>query len=546
VCACSSDDDEPNDPPTSGSGGSAGSGGSGGAGPTGEISGEVTHFAYRFDLTSATAHGELSVAVAPPGGDCYSVHSALAPTTVTWNDAPATQFALDAGTLHACGSPLSNDDTLRLGSDTTVPEQTFFGLDVGFSRQPSLGGTFNYLLSWVGGCDLFAPCDDKPSLLGTFDFEVTHPAGTVVLCPGTLDAESTVTRCRLDGTLAPTYSAFAIASDTAWQRQPFTSGSDIDLVFYEPPNGMLAASLDPMRVEDFLAWITDLLGPYPYGGELRIASGPTTWLGFEHPANIVLNEDLPVLSSSYADLTMHVFMHEVVHQWSGDRTTLASVHDFVWKEAIAEYLTYVFEEESGPPGEGDATRLYWDSISPQANYYPRPTEDVELHLFFREVYGPGPMTLFVQLEPFMGRPLVLQAIAAFLSAPGARSVDELRLELERASGDNLQTYFDSWVVGSGAPSWPSFAASTMQAGDQVTVTLTQGGTPLPCRVEVRVVGATTSAVALLDFGLDNPPSEATATVTLAEPVMTVEIDPAHRVINMPVPEQATSLPVWIF
>jgi aminopeptidase N len=509
----------------------------------------VSHITYRFDLATGSAESTLALDVTPPGGDCYGVSCAIEVSSVTWNGAPATSSAVDMGTLHACGTSVA--ETLTLGSAAMVPEQTFFGLDVGLSRRPSMGGgTFTYLLSWVGGCDLFGPCDDDPALLTAFDFEVTHPSGTTVLCPGTVEPGDTLTRCTLDGTLAPTYSAFAIAADDNWQKTNFTSAAGVSLVFYEAPGGALAASLEVTRVQEFMTWVTGLLGAYPYGNELRIAGGPTAWLGFEHPGNIVLLDELPTIPTSYSDATMHVFMHEVVHQWAGDRTTLASVQDFVWKEAIAEYLAYVFEDEQGPPGEALATRTYWDNVAVQAEYYPRPTDDPAppVHIFYGDVYGPGPMTLFVQLEPFVGRATVLEAIAAFLSSPGARSVDDLRAALEQASGEDLQYYFDTWVVGSGAPTWPAFTANVMQTGDQVNVTLTQTtGAPHPCRVQVQVAGATTSAIALVDFGLHPTSAVASATVTLAEPVVTVTIDPNHQVINTPMGTAASEpLPVWIF
>ena len=103
----------------------------------------------------------------------------------------------------------------------------------------------------------------------------------------------------------------------------------LDGVFYEVPGGKLASSLEKPSVSAYLTWITTLLGPFPYGKELRIAGGPTAWLGFEHPANILIREDLPDLSMAYANPMMHVFMHEIAHQWAGDRSTIAAGADFV-------------------------------------------------------------------------------------------------------------------------------------------------------------------------------------------------------------------------
>jgi autotransporter translocation and assembly factor TamB len=90
------------------------------------------------------------------------------------------------------------------------------------------------------------------------------------------------------------------------------------------------------------------------------------------------------------------------------------------------------------------------------------------------------------------------------------------------------------VFGSGVPEWPTFAISTSQTGDQVTVTLTQqnaSGTLYGCSVDVEVDGATTKAVATVDYGLAPTNATATGTVTLAEPVTATVLDPSHRLIG---------------
>src|SRR5262249_35929354 len=150
------------------------------------------------------------------------------------------------------------------------------------------------------------PCDDDPSRLVELHFEVTHAPGAVVLCPGTLTPGDATTRCDLAGTLAPTYSGFAIASDPKWARTPFSKTAAAEVVFYEVPGGQIASSLDPASVDEFFGWVTGLLGPLPYGKEMRYAGAPTYWLGFEHPANVVLAEDLPSVDGAYLDPTMHV------------------------------------------------------------------------------------------------------------------------------------------------------------------------------------------------------------------------------------------------
>jgi len=517
-------------------GGSGGGGGAGGESPSGDLSANVTKYDYTFDVATAKATTRLELDVAAPGGNCWDVSCELDNVSnVVWNDKPTTSAAVNAGKLRSCGEGVAAGPTLTLGSNVDVSLDLWFGLDVGFSRRKNMvGGTFTYLLSWVGGCDRFGPCDDDPSRMANFHFNVTHPENTTALCPGTRTAGATQTTCDVQN--APTYSAFAVAADTSWVAAPFGKYAGVDFVFYEVPGGKLASSLDKASVGAFMDWLTALVGPFPYGNELRLAGAPTAWLGFEHPANIILLQTLDQLNDPMPNTVMHVLMHEIVHQWAGDHTTLASSTDFVWKEATAEYLAYVFEEEARPLAESMATRAYWDSIWQQSSYWPRPTDDPapQVQMFYGDVYGPGPMVLYLQLEPLIGRPAILQGIKTFLATSGGRSVNELKDALAQASGKNLDAYFNAWVFGQGKPVWPTFDVKTTQVGADVTITVTQqnpGGKLFGCAVEVEVRGATQSARTVIDFGVDPANAIKTANVTLGEPVTSFFIDPDHRLIG---------------
>jgi hypothetical protein len=110
----------------------------------------------------------------------------------------------------------------------------------------------------------------------------------------------------------------------------------------------------------------------------------------------------------------------------------------------------------------------------------------------------------------------------------------------------------AWVFGAGKPEWPTFAVSTMQTGDQVTVSLTQqnaSGKVYGCKVVVEVDGATSKTTATVDFSLAPTNATATATATLAEPVTGTVLDPGNRLISHtagkgPTPP-APPIKVWI-
>lgn len=497
------------------------------------LEGTVVAYDYTLDLPSGEATSQVTVDVTGRG-DCIDLPCALPVSDVAHDGVLSEDWGLEEGQLTSCVSTIEAGQSVLLQTAQRVPEQTFRGLQVGFSRTQNLaGGTFHYLLSWVEGCPYHGPCDSHPSQFAAHTFRVDHAAGTTVLCPGELTPGDTQSTCTLER--GPTYSSFAIAADADWERRLLTTSTDgVDIVFYEVPGGGIADALDADMVVTFFDWITGVLGPYPYGGELRVAGAPTLWLGFEHPGNVVLYERLPEVFGGYADTTMHVLMHEVVHQWAGDRTTLADTADFVWKEAIAEYLSYRFELLHGAPGDAIATRALWSGLAARAVFHPRPT-DVPLpsvESFYSDTYGPGPMVLFLQLEDLIGEAAVMAAIQSFLSTSTATSVEDLKEALEAESGEDLDPYFDAWVYGEGRPTWPRFTASHDADGDRVTVTLTQTeGARFPCTVEVDVVGPSKTVTAQVQFGLNPGSSTAEAVVELNQAVTGLVIDPRYRLVD---------------
>lgn len=519
-------------------------------GPPGEATARVERYDLAVDLRTGAARSTLTLAVeAPLESSCFTVPSDLPLSLAVVTGADDARATPVAGGLTVCGA-LEESRTLRLQSSFVLPEQTQPGTNIGFSRTTDrTGRPFTYLLSWVGRCTALGPCDPSPAALTHFTFDLAHAPDEVALCPGVRTVSRGQTRCELLGTRAPTYSAFAAASNPGWARTQLSEGGGVSLVLHEVPEGTLRSDLDGSATADFLAWITSLLGPFPYGPELRLATGPTRWLGMEHPANIVLMEDYASLPPVYADVPLHAVLHEIVHQWAGNRTTLAATRDFVWKEALAEYLAYLFEEQRSTAAAAQ-TRTTWHRQAISAPTYPVPTdaEEPSLEVISAGAYGTGPMLLFLQLEPLLGRDGVLAGIQRFLAEPGARSTEELRDALEASSGAELGAYFDAWVFGTGEPAWPTFVADVASAGGTASVTLTQtggrAGVVYPCVVEVELRGATQTSRAIVPFPLGGTSSVATASVSFAEPVTGFTVDPDRRVVDLPVlgvrPARATT------
>ncbi|KAB2895965.1 MAG: M1 family metallopeptidase [Kofleriaceae bacterium] len=506
------------------------------AAPTGTASVEVLRYDYEFDLETRAASIGLDLNVLTPG-NCVALPSrsaALDLGSVRLGDTSAIA-TWDGATLTACvpqggfgPGPITLSAAIPL-----QPLETWGASQVGYSvTNDASGQPMFYLVSWVGGCDRFGPCDTRPGTFAHHRFTIHHRSGVQALCPGRVTPGETTTTCEFDLDGGPTYSTYGFIASPSWQTTALGTWGDVTVTLHDRPGSGIAPLVDSAYHQGFLAWMASRFGPYPYGNELRIVTGPTYWSGFEHPGNIVLDDGLDrPMSSLYARPVAHVLNHELAHQWAGDQTTLADTYDFVWKEAMAEYLSYVYEDEAGITSEALVTARAWKAFASGAAYYPVPEDATRPTLlqYYGEVYGPGPMILFRQLESLASREQVLAAIASVLGAERTLSVDELQAALETSTGLELDTYFDIWVRGAGAPVWPTFRVEitgTEPSQNVVVTETTPGGVLHGCNFAVALTGENVGETAkvMIERGVDGV-AVATVPTGVAWPVMSTTLDP---------------------
>ncbi|MEZ4404349.1 MAG: M1 family aminopeptidase [Kofleriaceae bacterium] len=469
--------------------------------PAGTARVAVVGYDYTVDLTSRAVTAAVNLRLLDDG-NCVQLASrapGLDLATVTLGDAAATATA-DGVTLTACGAGWSAGTELTLTSQLVLELGTWGASQVGYSiTNDATGKPLTYLLSWVEQCDRLGPCDPSPGVFAHYRFTVHHPADTIVVCPGTRVAGADVTTCTFDLAGGPTYSTFGIAASPSWQETDLGTWGAVRTTLFDRAGSGVQARIDVPYHQGFLAWMVETFGPYPYGTELRIAVGPTYWSGFEHPGNIVLDDGLArPIPMAYTRPVTHTLNHELAHQWAGDQTTLATTYDFVWKEAMAEYLAFVYEDAT-EPATALATARAWKSFAVGAGFYPVPEDAPRptLLTYYGEVYGPGPMILFRQIEAMSSRAAVIAALQTLLGQERVLSVDDVVAALEASTGLDLATYVDVWIRGSGAPAWPTFrlTVSGTAPDEQLTVTeTTPGGVLHGCDFSVEVRGANADEV----------------------------------------------------
>ena len=503
--------------------------------PVGAITAQVTHYDYRFDIDSRAAHATVTAQVEVEG-DCLTLPfraEGLQAETLLVGGAAPTSATQGSGDLTLCGVGHRAGETITLETDLTIPMQTLSTSQVGYSiTQDSETNKFYYLVSWVGGCDRFGPCDSRPDQFATYTFHVTHPDTFKARCAGAItEVSPTETRCDFTHAGGPTYSTFGVAAYPSWTQSDKGMWGTAKVTVYDRSQTTIDGAIDSAYHAGFVSFMESTFGPYPFGDELRILTAPTYWSGFEHPGNIVLDDRLNKDRSAYLDPVAHVLDHEIAHQWAGDQTTLKDTYDFVWKEAMAEYLAYVYEDTANKPA-ATATANAWKSFSVGARFFPVPAEKPELFDYYGDVYGPGPMILFRQLEVLSSRDQVLAAIKSVLGQARALSVDELVVALEASTGLSLTDYAAGWIHGTGAPDWPTFTlAFTPGAGTSMLAVRQTNPSKRTCKFHVSLIGANPGE--RVNVEVDTFRNGADQMIPVPTPAFTVastEIDPLRECI----------------
>jgi aminopeptidase N len=422
---------------------------------------EVEALRLELDLPTLRAGSTLTLRSPTTEAGCVRVAAPMV-DRAQWGDGGTVVFVHDGARLTVCDAPAQ---TVRSLTSSGVPNAALApGTDQGFVVRSGEVGRFTSALAWMKGCDRLVACDPAPRLRLPLEFDITHASDEQVLCPGKVTAGPTRTTCMLSEP-APLYSGLTVVAATGWVPRQLAATDAGVVTMADSPSNRLQQGLPADEVAATIEWFTRTLGPLPYGRELTVAVGPMSWLGFEGPGLILLNEAMPDFMLPWPSPIHHAFAHEVAHQWAGNRTTVRESAEFSLKEALAEYLVYRLEAELWP-SRAVATRLSWRRAARFGVVYPRPTDLPEPQLLLMAGDGTvtGPMML-LQLEEVLGEDVVFEAVRELLRLPGAIGWTELRDALELRSGRTLGAYFDTWVYGSGEPEWPELGARAVTGAD---------------------------------------------------------------------------------
>jgi aminopeptidase N len=391
------------------------------------------------------------------------------------------------------------------------------------------------------------PCKDDPSDKAKLLMKVTIPDQFIVLSNGTFigqgDAGENFTQFiwQEDYPIATYLISIAAGSylitDTIYNWQ----GEDLLLEYYVYPT-------DLSRGADALNLVIEMLDFYnPYIGEYPFFTDKYSMSEVPFREATAMENQTATTMGDFAMDNEEVIAHELAHQWWGDALTPQSFVDIWLNEGFATYFDALFTEYKY--GE----EAFWERMN---NFYNYVVSDVSLaypiynpppeYLFGRAVYMKGAWVLHM-LRIEVGDQIFNEIIRQYYNDYNYSSViTGLFITIvESVSGRSFDTFFDQWLNYGGMP---LLIGSWEQNNNIVNLTVRQDQ-PEPVYefdLEVLVEGASTDTLIVLPV-LD---LESQKTITFAEPVVRMTIDPYKKIFhtnNSPVhyiPTQ-TGL-VWLY
>jgi len=313
-----------------------------------------------------------------------------------------------------------------------------------------------YSLSEPWSARTWWPCKDYPDDKATFDIALSVRPGLFAASNGdfigqadtTCWSEPFIRYMWKENYVMPPY-LFSIAASPyvlLTDHFVYAPGETMLVTNYVYPHLTAQAAIDLDISVPALAHFSSLLGMYPFIDEKYGIATCGIGGGMEHQTLTSYGATLLTGDHRYDWL----YIHELGHQWFGDRVTCADWTHIWLNEGWASYFEALWFEHLGGPGDLKAymqtmdTPIYWngpvlrDPGSTDPWYY-----------FDRVVYDKGAWIVHM-LRHVMGDQAFFDATRAYIADPqfsyGNADSEGFEAFFEGFYGDQLDWFFDPWLT----------------------------------------------------------------------------------------------------
>ncbi|MBA7594819.1 MAG: T9SS type A sorting domain-containing protein [Calditrichaeota bacterium] len=414
---------------------------------------------------------------------------------------------------------------LRIDLAKSVPSGDPFVVQVAYHGQPVSDGFGGFRFDqhngkpiiWTLSEPYFArdwwPCKDTPGdKADSVDMIVTVPADLTAASNGsllsTIDNGDGTTRTFHwhEGYPITTYLvSLAISNYASWSEWfHYQPGDSMEVRYYVYPEAVETAQAQLTETLDMLAYFHDIFGPYPFLSE-KYGIAQFAWGGgMEHQT-----------ITSQGSFGTILTVHELAHQWWGDKITNASWHEIWLNEGFASYAEALYFEHTQGQDYYHTYMGWMDRDYPYPIYVDDTTSVARI--FHITVYDKGGWFLHM-LRHIVGDSTFFDILLAYSDDPrfayGNTTTAGFQSVCDSVSEQDLDWFFQPWIYEVGRPEY----RVEWSAGDSA-------GTP--------VLNLLIEQTQVPERALFPMPIDITVETALGDTVVTVFNNSASQVFRIP-------------
>jgi aminopeptidase N len=225
-----------------------------------------------------------------------------------------------------------------------------------------------------------------------------------------------------------------------------------------PPFGEFAKDVFGNTGEMITFFSNILQTPYPWDKYSQVVSYDYTAGAMENTTASIFYDPLFADRKNLKDQNFdYIIAHELFHQWFGDLVTAESWANLTLNESFANYGEYLWnvykygQIEADYYGQKDLIAYLKESLSKKeaiVNFYFENFDDI----FDRHRYEKGSIVVKM-LRDYLGDSIFFNGLKLYLSQNqfDAAEIHHFRLAMEKASGEDLNWFFNQWWLSKGHP-----------------------------------------------------------------------------------------------
>ncbi len=468
-----------------------------------------------YDITYHKLEFTVDPAVYFITGKVTTTFTALATmNTVTFdltNDLTVSSVKKDGVTL-AFSQASANELVITLPS--ALPSGASATVEINYSGPPDFGeqafitsqhnGTpVLWTLSEPFGAKDWWPCkQDLNDKINSIDVHITAPSQYTSVSNGLEQSQTVVGTQKtthfhhgypipayLIAIAVTNYSVYTLQAGLGTSESPF-----FPIVNYAFPETLTANQASVAVTPAIMNLFESLFGPYPFRNEKY---GHAQWSyggGMEHTTVSFM------AAGGSGAYSRSLIAHELGHQWFGNKVTCGSWRDIWLNEGFAEYMSgLVVENIDGPTQFVNWKNAKIDNITTQPGgaVYLTESEATNVNRIFssRLTYNKGAMVAHM-LRYKLGDDAFFQGLQNYLNAPNLSYAyaltPDLQSQLEAASGQDLDEFFNDWIYKQGYPIYDITAQNIGPGQARITINQETSHFSVPffeMPVPVRLLGA---------------------------------------------------------